>query len=53
MFHQTALDDFIQTAVTRDDLSNTLLPSMQKALLRSPEVSLDGKAWCLQSFMSL
>ncbi|KDQ56445.1 hypothetical protein JAAARDRAFT_36597 [Jaapia argillacea MUCL 33604] len=37
----TALNDFIRTSLTSDDLTKTVLPTMEKALLRSPEYSLD------------
>ncbi|PCH35750.1 ARM repeat-containing protein [Wolfiporia cocos MD-104 SS10] len=36
----TALHDFIQVFVTEEDLTATILPTMEKALLRSPEISL-------------
>ncbi|KAG2158689.1 armadillo-type protein [Suillus bovinus] len=35
-----ALHDFIRTCVTSSDLTATILPTMEKALLRSPEYSL-------------
>ncbi|OJA10082.1 hypothetical protein AZE42_06300 [Rhizopogon vesiculosus] len=35
-----ALRDFIRTCVTSSDLTATVLPAMEKALLRSPEYSL-------------
>ncbi|KAF9012742.1 armadillo-type protein [Cyathus striatus] len=36
----TSLDDFIATFVKDDDFTQTILPTMEKALLRSPEYSL-------------
>ncbi|KAH9925947.1 ARM repeat-containing protein [Epithele typhae] len=36
----TALHDFISSQVTTSDFAGTILPSMEKALLRSPEISL-------------
>ncbi|CAL1711997.1 unnamed protein product [Somion occarium] len=36
----TALHDFIETYVTESDLATTVLPTMEKSLLRSPEISL-------------
>ncbi|KAF9234000.1 armadillo-type protein [Melanogaster broomeanus] len=36
----SALYDFIRTCVGPNDLSSTILPTMEKALLRSPEYSL-------------
>jgi hypothetical protein len=36
------LHDFIGTYVTSSDLIATVLPTMEKALLRSPEYSLGG-----------
>ncbi|KAG2115671.1 armadillo-type protein [Suillus cothurnatus] len=36
----SALHDFIGTCVTSNDLTATVLPTMEKALLRSPEYSL-------------
>lgn len=39
---QSALHDFIETCVTSSDLTATVLPAMEKALLRSPEYSLSG-----------
>lgn len=41
--NQAAFHDFIKTFVTCDDLTNTLLPTMEKAVLRSPELSLPSK----------
>ncbi|KAG1762385.1 armadillo-type protein [Suillus occidentalis] len=38
----SALHDFIGTCVTSSDLTATVLPTMEKALLRSPEYSLSG-----------
>ncbi|KAI0657693.1 ARM repeat-containing protein [Cubamyces menziesii] len=35
-----ALHDFVQSSVTPEDLMGTILPTMEKALLRSPEISL-------------
>ncbi|KAL4249154.1 TOG domain-containing protein [Abortiporus biennis] len=35
-----ALHDFIKSSVQPEDLVNTILPTMEKALLRSPEISL-------------
>ncbi|KAG1831619.1 armadillo-type protein [Suillus variegatus] len=37
---KSALHDFIETCVTSSDLTATVLPAMEKALLRSPEYSL-------------
>ena len=37
-----ALHDFIQSSVAPEDFSGTILPAMEKALLRSPEISLSG-----------
>ncbi|KAI0800349.1 ARM repeat-containing protein [Fomes fomentarius] len=36
----TALYDFIRSYVTSEDFTSTVLPAMEKALLRSPEISL-------------
>ncbi|KAF8434348.1 armadillo-type protein [Boletus edulis BED1] len=36
----SALYDFIRTSISPDDLSTSILPTMEKALLRSPEYSL-------------
>ncbi|OBZ65072.1 Translational activator GCN1 [Grifola frondosa] len=36
-----ALHDFVRTSVTEDDFAGTILPAMEKALLRSPEISLN------------
>ncbi|KAG2360727.1 ARM repeat-containing protein [Suillus spraguei] len=38
----SALHDFIKTCVTSSDLTATVSPTMEKALLRSPEYSLSG-----------
>ncbi|KAI0644913.1 ARM repeat-containing protein [Trametes meyenii] len=35
-----ALHDFVSSSVTPEDFSTTILPTMEKALLRSPEISL-------------
>ncbi|KAF8756754.1 ARM repeat-containing protein [Rhizoctonia solani] len=35
--------DLIQNCITEEDLTNTVVPSAEKAILRSPEVSLHGK----------
>ncbi|KAI0343486.1 ARM repeat-containing protein [Trametopsis cervina] len=35
------LHDFIHTAITEEDLRTVILPTMEKALLRSPEISLN------------
>lgn len=40
---QNALYDFVRTTLGPDDLSTSVLPMMEKALLRSPEYSLSGK----------
>ena len=40
-----ALDDFVSTYVTPDDLEKEILPTIEKALLRSPEISLPGKIY--------
>lgn len=40
---QSALHDFISSSVHESDLSGSILPTMEKALLRSPEVSLSGE----------
>ncbi|KAG8757390.1 translational activator of GCN4, partial [Ceratobasidium sp. 423] len=42
--------DLIQNCVTEEDLTNTVVPAAEKAILRSPEVSLDVLA---QFFSSL
>ena len=39
---QTILNDFIATYVTRDDFTTTILPTIEKGLLRSPENCLLG-----------
>ncbi|GBE83943.1 eIF-2-alpha kinase activator GCN1 [Sparassis crispa] len=36
----TALHDFVRTQVTEDDFTTLVLPTMEKALLRSPEISI-------------
>ncbi|KAG8759295.1 translational activator of GCN4, partial [Ceratobasidium sp. 428] len=36
-----AFDDFLQNCVTDDDLSNAIVPAVEKAVLRAPELSLD------------
>lgn len=41
-FVQTALHDFIHSYVTSEDFASIVLPAMEKALLRSPEISLSG-----------
>jgi hypothetical protein len=41
-FFQVALLDFVQKFVSTDDFTDTILPTMEKALLRSPEYSLHG-----------
>ncbi|KAF8911690.1 armadillo-type protein [Gymnopilus junonius] len=38
----TTFDDFISTFITPDDLTKTVLPTIEKALLRSPEYSLSA-----------
>ncbi|KAF9561868.1 ARM repeat-containing protein [Agrocybe pediades] len=40
----TALNDFISTYVSNDDFSKTVLPTIEKSLLRSPEYSLPAVA---------
>ena len=45
--HQSAFHDFIKTFVTPSELTNTLLPTMEKAVLRSPELSFPGKIYFL------
>lgn len=40
---KVALDDFVSTYVTFDDFEKEILPTIEKALLRSPEISLPGK----------
>ncbi|KAI0628364.1 ARM repeat-containing protein [Trametes polyzona] len=35
-----ALHNFVSSSVTEDDFAGTILPTMEKALLRSPEISL-------------
>jgi|SRR5882762_7861226 len=39
---QTAMHDFIHTFISPDDLKKSILPVAEKALLRSPEYSLNG-----------
>lgn len=41
---QTTLDDFVSTYVTRDDFEKDILPTIEKSLLRSPEISLPGNS---------
>ena len=38
-----ALHDFIDDSIDEVDLTNNILPTMEKSLLRSPEVSLTGR----------
>lgn len=38
----TALSDFFATYVTKDDFEKEVLPSLEKAILRSPEIVLNG-----------
>ena len=40
---QNARCDFIRTTISPDDLSTTILPTIEKALLRSPEYSFSGR----------
>ncbi|CCM02945.1 uncharacterized protein FIBRA_05060 [Fibroporia radiculosa] len=40
MHVSTALNDFISTSITTEDFTVSVLPTMEKALLRSPEISL-------------
>lgn len=40
---QISLRDLIQYFVTDEDLTASILPTADKALLRSPEYSLDGE----------
>lgn len=42
---QGAVHDFIQTFVSQEDFTQSILPTMEKALLRSPEYSLNS--WSL------
>lgn len=37
------MHDFIDSSIDENDLANAILPTMEKALLRSPEVSLAGQ----------
>ncbi|KAI0757516.1 ARM repeat-containing protein [Daedaleopsis nitida] len=46
----TALHGFIHSSVTPEVLTGTVLPSMEKALLRSPEISLDVVAAFLPAY---
>lgn len=39
---QTALRDFVQHFVDEKDLQSVILPTVEKALLRSPEIALSG-----------
>lgn len=39
---QKSFHDFIQNCATDEDLTNVVIPAIEKAALRSPEVSLDG-----------
>ena len=39
---QIAMHDFIQTYVSQNDFTKSVLPAMEKALLRSPEYALNG-----------
>ncbi|CAE7122272.1 unnamed protein product [Rhizoctonia solani] len=41
--------DLLQTCVTEDDLANIIVPAAEKAILRSPEVSLDVLAHLFSS----
>ena len=41
---QTAMHDFVQTFVSQDDFTKSILPTMEKALLRSPEFSLNSES---------
>lgn len=43
LFMQISLRDLIQYFVTDEDLTVSILPTADKALLRSPEYSLDGE----------
>lgn len=39
---QNAFHDFIETSVTEMDLTSSILPTVEKSVLRSPEISLLG-----------
>lgn len=41
-YTQVALHGFIESSIDEKDLEQLILPQMEKALLRSPEVSLNG-----------
>ncbi|KAF7968614.1 hypothetical protein HWV62_30003 [Athelia sp. TMB] len=40
--HQDALHDFTANFITEEDLNDTILPAMEKSLLRTPEYSLSA-----------
>ncbi|EUC57504.1 translational activator GCN1 [Rhizoctonia solani AG-3 Rhs1AP] len=44
--------DFVQNSLTEEDLTNTVVPAAEKAILRSPEVSLDVLAHLFTSLPS-
>ncbi|KAI0944136.1 hypothetical protein AcV7_002042 [Taiwanofungus camphoratus] len=46
----SALHNFIRTSVSEDDFRTILLPTMEKALLRSPEISLSIIAKFLEAY---
>ncbi|KAL0955554.1 hypothetical protein HGRIS_001793 [Hohenbuehelia grisea] len=48
----TAFNDFIKTFVTPEDVSTIILPTAEKALLRSPEISLSVLAHFFTAFPS-
>ena len=53
---QAAMHDFIETCVSQDDFTTSILPAMEKALLRSPEYSLSGQTFlkkCITFHLSL
>lgn len=49
---QSSFHDFVSNFVNESDLFNGLLPILEKALIRSPEVSLDGKHPCAKLIAS-
>ena len=49
IFPLDAFHDFIESSVTEEDLTSSILPSVEKSVLRSPEVSLLGMLTMLVS----